>query len=299
LENRNATNAYLEAQIDVAGARIAELLFELHEMKAMSAVDHERCFAAEARAALSNEQEQVRVDNSCVTVDIGVEDAQLKQFSGVATVVTGNRPSEQVEESEGAQNGGATALLLPETIGSMVDDMMHPMQMKEVLELNGSVENLHVLLKELQKNNAALQRQMDSRPIVYQFGEIPDCVLDDDCDYEGKFPFHTTNHNSEYFMGRKLDFHTFCRVLYRGFMALRYRCAKCFLKCRKLKCTKCTELRLRTFTRLLLRRPPLLWLFYMQLFAIWIVEIWRQVLCKVDNTPHQELKQPVFSFLSN
>jgi len=282
----------LEAQLDISSTRIAELVSELRQACAASVVDHERCLAAEDRA--SNELEQVHV---IATTELEAE--QPKELTAVATVALGNTTTEQVEESEGAREGSTEAVLLPVTIGNKAGDVLHPMQTREALELDGSVENLHVLLKELQKSNVELQRQMNSRPIVYQFGDVPDCFLDDDCDDEGELPFPMTHCQSEYLMGRKFDFHTLCCVLYGGCVALRRRCAKFFLKCRKLKCTKCTELRLRSFTRSLLYRPSLLWLFYMQLFAIWIVEIWRQAVSSMGDTPHKELEQPVFAFMSN
>merc|ERR1711920_421809 len=53
------------------------------------------------------------------------------------------------------------------------------------------------------------------------------------------------------------------------------RSCRCINRCRKLRCIRCVEQRLRLFLQILSQRPLLMWLFYLQLIICWSLEISR------------------------
>lgn len=127
-----------------------------------------------------------------------------------------------------------------------------------------SLLDLQARVQELQERNGALERQLNARPIVYQFGPSLD-ELDDACGEEEDAYTHT----NERTMGLRM-------FVYVAAIWCRRRVSRAASQCRRQRLTQSLERTLRSFTRTLLKRPVLLWLFYTHVIALWVIEFWRQ-----------------------
>jgi len=124
---------------------------------------------------------------------------------------------------------------------------------------------------ELEAQNNGLTRQLNSRPIVFQFGPSVDdvegeAVLDDDDE----------NQDVEVPTTESAGVPSARTYAYVGAIWCRRKTARGLSQCRKFSLTQRLERSLRAFTRSLLQRPLLLWLFYVHVFALWVIEFWRQ-----------------------
>jgi len=128
------------------------------------------------------------------------------------------------------------------------------------------VAKLQARVGELEAKNAALQRSLSQRPIVYQFAP-PD---------EGLDPTEDAEPDDD----EESQISTACSLMKGGCRLAIRRCWKLWILCRKLKCMSAGENQLRWFTRRLLEKPFLLWVFYFHVLMLWLIEIWRQALSK-------------------
>ncbi|CAE8713351.1 unnamed protein product, partial [Polarella glacialis] len=134
-------------------------------------------------------------------------------------------------------------------------------------------------LEDLEAQNAALKRRLDSRPIVYQFAE-PDAGVEDPEagslgaeDEDGDFDF---NHPPEEAVSGRLALRGAALSCRRATRNVARSMVKCAVKCRRQPLVWSLDQQLRWLTRLLLKRPLLMWLFYVQLLALWFTEAYRQ-----------------------
>lgn len=131
------------------------------------------------------------------------------------------------------------------------------------------VAKLQARLGELEAKNAALQRSLSQRPIVYQFAPVDaglDLPEEEPDDEEAQASASTAS--------------TACSLMQGGCRLAMRRCWRLWTLCRKLKCISAAEKQLRWFTRRLLEKPFLLWVFYLHVAMLWFIEIWRQALAK-------------------
>lgn len=134
------------------------------------------------------------------------------------------------------------------------------------------VAKLQARLGELEAKNAALQRSLSQRPIVYQFAPV-DAGLDlpEEPDDEEAQTSPASTASTAYSAYSLMQ--GGCRLAMR-------RCWRLWTLCRKLKCISAAENQLRWFMRRLLEKPFLLWVFYLHVAMLWFIEIWRQALAK-------------------
>merc|ERR1712039_399432 len=114
---------------------------------------------------------------------------------------------------------------------------------------------------ELEGQIIELKKKLDARPIVFQFagadggdGAMTE-VEDDMTEAEDAEAGGSTASGCCYMTKRC------CR-----------RSCRCINRCRKLRCIRFCEQRLRFFLQILLQRPLLMWLFYVQLIICWSLE---------------------------
>jgi len=144
----------------------------------------------------------------------------------------------------------------------------------QVLLAGQAEERLMARLKEVEEENNTMRRQLDGRPIVFQYspndGDIPIAPSFQDTS-DDVLPV------GQLTVGTALL--ACCRRTARGCAWLR-----------KQKLSQTVERFLRGFTQLLLKQPLLLWLFYAQLFVLWLVEFWRQAAGRsYSNDPMDQL----------
>merc|ERR1711920_754511 len=117
---------------------------------------------------------------------------------------------------------------------------------------------------ELEAQIAELKKKLDARPIVFQFAGADGAdgamteVEDDMTEAEDAEAGGSNASGCSYKTKRC------CR-----------RSCRCINRCRKLRCIRCVEQRLRLFLQILSQRPLLMWLFYLQLIICWSLEISR------------------------
>jgi len=144
---------------------------------------------------------------------------------------------------------------------------------------------LEAQIHELQAQKGGLERQLNSRPIVYQFGPTVDDE-DEQCRLLEEEDNATTN------IGDNIQERSGMRVITNSAaLWCRRRAARACVKCRKLKLARNVERLFRNFTRALLRSPLLMWMFYVHLLALWFIEFWRQAVdrhVEGDNYKHFE-----------
>merc|ERR1712110_800131 len=130
---------------------------------------------------------------------------------------------------------------------------------------------------------AELKRQLAQRPIVYQY---PGTDAEDDASNEDSL-----DNDNEYGLedameaidGKDLSIASQFRRTAKH--ATRH-ARRTLRKCRRQQYVHHVEKWLRWFTRLLLTRPGLLWIFYIQLMLLWFIEIWRQAMSRtLSNDP--------------
>eukprot|EP00435_Cladocopium_sp_Y103_P045213 s1341_g12.t3 len=152
------------------------------------------------------------------------------------------------------------------------DDPEEASERHQLLEADDDtrrVAKLQARLGELEAKNAALQRSLSQRPIVYQFAPVDaglDLPEEEPDDEEAQASASTASTAYSLMQGG-------CRLAMR-------RCWRLWTLCRKLKCISAAENQLRWFTRRLLEKPFLLWVFYVHVAMLWFIEIWRQALAK-------------------
>jgi len=169
---------------------------------------------------------------------------------------------------------------------------------------------LEVKVAELEASNAALLRQLNSRPIVFQFAPNPEDDEDADLDEppaEDEDPLAPDPERppAASSMPPRTPLGSPPRglsgssgsggpvgggqphavgggagggvaVVFGSVVWLRRRCWRTFVACRKQRATQSLERQLRTFTRRMLQSPVLLWLFYVHVLVLWFLEGWRQ-----------------------
>ncbi|CAK0795472.1 unnamed protein product, partial [Prorocentrum cordatum] len=127
----------------------------------------------------------------------------------------------------------------------------------------------------------ASPRQLSERPIVYQFGpDENDPDINDEYDVEAHAPDGASRGLAA------LSIATICCVV----LAVCWRCImRSLVVCRRQKPTQLVEKSLRHFTRSLLKRPLLLWLFYLHVMVLWAMEGWRQA--ALNSAAHQSSRR--------
>mmetsp|Transcript_35410 Transcript_35410/g.90221 ORF Transcript_35410/g.90221 Transcript_35410/m.90221 type:complete len:458 (+) Transcript_35410:2-1375(+) len=157
---------------------------------------------------------------------------------------------------------------------------------------------LEVRLAELEEQNDALKRQLNARPIVFQFApspdedDIDDAALDeeeeeDDAAEEAppaplplqgamngaEVPRRASNAMMRTDTGGGIRY---AAMAYGACVWCKRRTKRGFTFFRKLRQAQSLERTLRGFTRKLLQSPVLLWLFYVHVLVLWCIEGWRQ-----------------------
>jgi len=133
--------------------------------------------------------------------------------------------------------------------------------------------------------NSTLTRQLSARPIVYHFGPSPG---DEEHNAGG-----TEEEDVEMAAEPigQLGLRVFVCV---AALWCRRRTLRAVAQCRKQRVTQSLERSLRSFTRGLLQRPLLLWLFYTHVVALWMIEFWRQAVNRaVEADPSNRIEQLV------
>mmetsp|Transcript_136794 Transcript_136794/g.381322 ORF Transcript_136794/g.381322 Transcript_136794/m.381322 type:complete len:698 (+) Transcript_136794:91-2184(+) len=146
---------------------------------------------------------------------------------------------------------------------------------------------LEARVLELQAENATLTRQLSSRPIVYQFGPLPGDEAEQGAAYEDDEETVVASGEGG---GPRLRV-----LLYAGAIWCRRRTLRGIASCRKQRLAQSLERSLRAFTRSLLQRPLLLWLFYAHVLALWVIEFYRQAVSQPLETidPSSKLQRMV------
>eukprot|EP00927_Polykrikos_kofoidii_P000555 TRINITY_DN10205_c0_g1_i4.p1 TRINITY_DN10205_c0_g1~~TRINITY_DN10205_c0_g1_i4.p1 ORF type:complete len:752 (+),score=199.05 TRINITY_DN10205_c0_g1_i4:249-2504(+) len=150
-----------------------------------------------------------------------------------------------------------------------------------------TVAEFKVRIAALEVQNAKLTRSLGARPIVYQYGPMPGDDVgsagDDDEDDEQAPAANPT--------GDQLNFGVKALLLLRGFFLIsRRRTFRVLSKCRKTSPAIAVEKSLRSFTKQLLTRPFMLWLFYIHLVVLWIMAIWRSRTSSLNNADLESME---------
>jgi len=170
-----------------------------------------------------------------------------------------------IVEATDCNDNGATdgSISKPETWG----DLPSPLG-KQVAKDSAIVKSEGELrILELEAQNLDLTRQLNSRPIVYQFAPLPA----DEVDVDGPLDEDVEVGGAEDTGGPSVRVYIYVAAVW-----CRRRSVRGLSQCRKLRFAQSLERSLRAFTRSLLQRPLLLWLFYVHVFALWVIEFWRQ-----------------------
>lgn len=135
------------------------------------------------------------------------------------------------------------------------------------------VAKLQSRLADLEARNEALNRQLNERPIVFQFGpgppdeEADESSVADDAGLDGDGASAAAVRLSQ--MGVLSLVCFFAGRVHR-------RLGRAFALFRRQTLAQSLERSLKHFTKSLLQRPVLLWLFYSHLLVLWLIEFWRQ-----------------------
>ncbi|CAK0795471.1 unnamed protein product, partial [Prorocentrum cordatum] len=148
-------------------------------------------------------------------------------------------------------------------------------------DVDPRVRELLARVHELEGQKSVLSRQLSERPIVYQFGpDENDPDINDEYDVEAHAPDGASRGLAA------LSIATICCVV----LAVCWRCImRSLVVCRRQKPTQLVEKSLRHFTRSLLKRPLLLWLFYLHVMVLWAMEGWRQA--ALNSAAHQSSRR--------
>lgn len=154
------------------------------------------------------------------------------------------------------------------------------------------VPQLHARVSELEAENAGLKKQLSSRPIVFQFdpllndgygGAPEDAPDEEDPKAEEEAADDSSTNGLSWTM-----------FLYLALVVCRRRMYRTYASCRRQRTTKTMERSLRQFTRSMLKNPLLLWLFYVHVLVLWIVEFWRQAVSQsMPTDPTHRINQLV------
>merc|ERR1711974_370594 len=163
-------------------------------------------------------------------------------------------------------------------------------------------------LIELEQQNAALLRQLNARPIVFQFAPAPDD--EDEDDEEAMKPEeHGEEEDAEQPVGlaRVLTGKSaggpgggaevahaapVASLLCGSSVWFKRRLKRVFSLLRKQRQAQNLERVLRTFTRSMLQSPVLLWLFYVHVLVLWFLEAWRQAVSQtLPTAPTERINQ--------
>jgi len=237
--------------------------------------DIEQCRreAAEAEAALNEAEMEIRR----LEAEISYLQTQLKQKEDSGVTIPSAALIGKTERSEDGGNGeeADTGDMTPFS-AMLADSASCSAEERELRRLRGK-------LAEIEAQNSALRKQLNGRPIVFQFGPEPEEELgadEDDGDGDpasdvasveaGTAPAGPSNPTGE---APQVDARA---AMWGAAKKCRRKTVRVLCIWRRQPCAKSIERSLRAFTRMLLHRPLLLWLFYAQLLALWSVEIWRQ-----------------------
>jgi len=149
---------------------------------------------------------------------------------------------------------------------------------------------LHARVSELEAENAGLKKQLSSRPIVFQF----DPLLNDGYGGAPEDAPDEEDPKAEE-AGDSGAGGLSCRMfVYLALVVCRRRTYRAYASCRRQRTTKTMERSLRQFTRSMLKNPLLLWLFYVHVLVLWIVEFWRQAVSQsMPTDPTHRINQLV------
>mmetsp|Transcript_10034 Transcript_10034/g.23622 ORF Transcript_10034/g.23622 Transcript_10034/m.23622 type:complete len:255 (+) Transcript_10034:1-765(+) len=154
---------------------------------------------------------------------------------------------------------------------------------KEAEEAESRLVELEQQLRELQVENSALSRQLSARPIVYQFAPLPE-----DAEQVQAGPSEEDDRGGEPQSGGTL------LLAWAAAIWCRRRAAQGLTFCRRQRLAQWWEQSLRSFTRSLLQRPLLLWLFYTHVLVLWFLEFWRQAMsAPLEADPSNRLQKMV------
>eukprot|EP00928_Gymnodinium_smaydae_P000478 TRINITY_DN10183_c0_g2_i1.p1 TRINITY_DN10183_c0_g2~~TRINITY_DN10183_c0_g2_i1.p1 ORF type:complete len:746 (-),score=237.13 TRINITY_DN10183_c0_g2_i1:48-2285(-) len=185
----------------------------------------------------------------------------------------------------------ASAGLLDETDYFLVDAEAGLQKMSEARPSETSAADeqqrrrmaaLEERIAELEAQNADYKRQVDSRPIVYQFAPLPDDVEneeeeeDEAPEAENDVEASANARGVTGASGSAGGSDGGARRPMAGIARQRRAISKAVLQCRRMGPVKSVERSFRTFTIKLLRRPLLMWLFYVHVAALWTLEAFRQ-----------------------
>eukprot|EP00929_Paragymnodinium_shiwhaense_P042196 TRINITY_DN21876_c1_g1_i1.p1 TRINITY_DN21876_c1_g1~~TRINITY_DN21876_c1_g1_i1.p1 ORF type:complete len:711 (+),score=165.85 TRINITY_DN21876_c1_g1_i1:78-2210(+) len=153
--------------------------------------------------------------------------------------------------------------LLPTVIGNNDVEVALAESRRRSLELETQVSNL--------------QKQLSARPIVFQYGPLPDDALEaeDLEDEDAPPPEMSSAADSSASLWNFAYIFAVCRG---GVLWGRRRCFRTLGACRRTGAGKQCESYLRSFTKQLLLNPMLLWFFYTYVLALSAIEVWQQAI---------------------
>merc|ERR1712039_148570 len=117
----------------------------------------------------------------------------------------------------------------------------------------------------------------DARPIVFQYGPDPE---DDASMHDVEEPEPSDSEAGNMVVNDDSSSNATApqQASPSATKTCRRRCARGLYACRRQRTAKNLERGMRAFTKMLLRYPLLMWLFYVQLLVVWSLEIWRQAI---------------------
>lgn len=266
------------AQAGAKGQREAELERQISELEASVDLAQEAAMQTDAELNAERQRSAALKEKVC-SLEVQLSTCHAETTAG-AVQATNQTPCMQGETTVEASNSDHAEAdadviegepLLAKQIGKPLDAEEKP----RVADVGGQrVKELQSRVAELEVQNLALNRRLDARPIVYQFSPLGDEGEEEEADASVEVVedggVAASGSDGVGWQTRARNSVSWCkRQLGRGFRA-----------CRRQPCTKSVERPLKTFTKILLRRPLLLWLFYAHLLMLYVVEIWRQSLSR-------------------
>lgn len=169
---------------------------------------------------------------------------------------------------------------------------------------SAEVQILEIRVAELEEQNAAMLRQLNARPIVFQFAPEPEEEDDDarparqdDVDEEDLAPERLAatgplkQANARPPGADAAAPAPAAAAVLGALVQCSKRSKRCFAALRKQRQAKNLERMLRHFTKSMLKSPALLWFWYAHVLVLWFLEVWRQAVSTQALDPTERINQ--------